>query len=159
MQVEDNKKFRFNILILISCFLFFTIETKANKEKFSEYECLLENSASGLFQNKRKFLKDTMFFSYKTLMIFSDNFTLLKEKDNTFKRESEAKYQFDCKKNKEEYIVTCVPKNRVNAYQIKFSLKTLRYKKTYITDYWIAGKGNEVDYLHIAHGYCYSIEN
>ena len=157
MQVEDNQKFRF--IILISCFLFFNLETKANEEKFSQYECLLETSASGLFQNKRKFLKDTLFFPYKTLMVFSNNFTSLKEKDNTFKKESEAKYQFDCKKNKKEHTVTCVPKDRVSAYQIKFSLKTLRYRKTYITDYWVEGKGNEVDYLHIAHGYCYSIEN
>jgi hypothetical protein len=73
---------------------------KANNDYQSEYECLLETSASGLFQNKRKFLKDTQFFPYKTLMIFSNNFETLKEKDNTFKKESESKYQFDCKKIK-----------------------------------------------------------
>ena len=59
---------------------------KAINDYQSEYECLLETSASGLFQNKRKFLKDTQFFPYKTLMIFSNNFETLKEKDNTFKR-------------------------------------------------------------------------
>ena len=37
--------------------------------------------------------------------------------------------------------------------------KTLRYRKTLITDYWIDGKGSEVDYVHVAHGYCYNIEN
>ena len=65
----------------------------------------LETGASGLFQNQRKFLKETEFFPYKTLMIFSNNFLSLKEKDNTFKRESEAKYQFDCKKKKVETIL------------------------------------------------------
>ena len=76
----------------------FLFKTEANNE-LSEYECLLETGASGLFQNQRKFLKETQFFPYKTLMIFSNNFSSLKEKDNTFKRESEAKYQYDCKKN------------------------------------------------------------
>ena len=46
-----------------------------------------------------------------------------------------------------------------NLIKLKFSLETLRYRKTLITDYWIEGKGNEVDYAHIAHGYCYIIEN
>ena len=147
------------LIILISSFFVFHFETKANYENHSNYECLLETSASGLFQNKRKFLKDTQFFPYKTLMIFSNNFETLKEKDNTFKKESESKYQFDCKKNKTKTILTCRAKGRINVYQIKFSLKTLRYRKTFITDYWLDGKGNEVDYIHVAHGYCYSVEN
>jgi len=147
------------LIILISSFFVFHFETKANYENHSNYECLLETSASGLFQNKRKFLKDTQFFPYKTLMIFSNNFETLKEKDNTFKKESESKYQFDCKKNKTKTILTCRAKGRINVYQIKFSLKTLRYRKTFITDYWLEGKGNEVDYIHVAHGYCYSVEN
>ena len=147
------------LIILISSFFVFHFETKANYENHSNYECLLETSASGLFQNKRKFLKDTQFFPYKTLMIFSNNFEILKEKDNTFKKESESKYQFDCKKNKTKTILTCRAKGRINVYQIKFSLKTLRYRKTFITDYWLEGKGNEVDYIHVAHGYCYSVEN
>ena len=50
-------------------------------------------------------------------------------------------------------------KGKVKSYNIKFSLETLRYRKTLITDYWIEGNGNEVDYAHIAHGYCYIIEN
>ena len=147
------------LIILISFFFVFHFETKANYENHSKYECLLETSASGLFQNKRKFLKDTQFFPYKTLMVFSNNFETLKEKDNTFKKESESKYQFDCKKNKTKTILTCRAKGRINVYQIKFSLKTLRYRKTFITDYWLEGKGNEVDYIHVAHGYCYSVEN
>ena len=92
-------------------------------------------------------------------MIFSNNFEILKEKDNTFKKESESKYQFDCKKNKTKTILNCKPKGRINVYQIKFSLKTLRYRKIFITDNWLEGKGNEVDHIHVAHGYCYSIEN
>ena len=131
-------------------------EARANKH-LSEYECLLDTAASGLFQNKRKFLKETQFFPYKTLMYFSNNFLALKEKESNFKRESEAKYQFECKKNKN--ILTCNSKGIINVYQIKFSLKTLRYRKTFITDYWLEGKGNEVDYIHVAHGYCYSVEN
>ena len=146
------------IIILISFFLAFLFKTEANNENLSEYECLLETGASGLFQNQRKFLKETKFFPYKTLMIFSNNFELLKEKDNTFKRESEAKYQYDCKKNEKERILNCFPIGKVKSYEIRFSLKTLRYRKTLITDYWIKGKGNEVDYAHIAHGYCYNID-
>ena len=100
------------------------------------------NKCKWLFQNKRKFLKDTQFFPYKTLMIFSNNFEILKEKDNTFKKESESKYQFDLKKNKTKTILTCRSKGRINVYQIKFSLKTLKCRKTFITDYWLKGKGN-----------------
>ena len=147
------------IKLLIIFFLALHFNTEATNEGLSEYECLLETGASGLFQNQRKFLKETKFFPYKTLMIFSNNFELLKEKDNTFKRESEAKYQYDCKKNEKETILNCSPKGKVKSYKIKFSLNTLRYRKTLITDYWIEGKGNEVDYAHIAHGYCYIIEN
>ena len=97
-------------------------KTEANNEKLSEYECLLETSASGLFQNQRKFLKETQFFPYKTLMIFSNNFQSLKEKENTFKRESEAKYQYDCKKNEKETILNCSPIGKFKSYKIKFSL-------------------------------------
>ena len=43
-------------------------------------------------------------------MIFSNNFTSLKEKDNTFKRESEAKYKYDCKKNEKKNFLICSPK-------------------------------------------------
>ena len=53
----------------MSFFLALHYEMKAINDYQSEYECLLETSASGLFQNKRKFLKDTQFFPYKTLMI------------------------------------------------------------------------------------------
>ena len=67
--------------------------------------------------------------------------------------------QYDCKKNEKERILNCFPIGKVKSYEIRFSLKTLRYRKTLITDYWIKGKGNEVDYAHIAHGYCYIIEN
>ena len=77
-------------------------KTAANNDNFAEYECLLETGASGLFQNQRKFLKETEFFPYKTLMIFSNNFASLKEKDNTFQREAESKYQYDCKKNEKK---------------------------------------------------------
>ena len=147
------------LIILISFILVLNFRVEANNKSLTEYECLLETGASGLFQNQRKFLKETEFFPYKTLMIFSNNFLSLKEKDNTFRSESEAKYQFDCKKSKVETILICTPKGQIKAYQIKFSLKTLRYRKTLITDYWIEGKGNEIDYVHIAHGYCYNIEN
>ena len=50
----------------------------------------------------KKVFKRNTIFPYKTLMIFSNNFESLKEKDNTFKKESEAKYQFDCKKMKKK---------------------------------------------------------
>ena len=42
----------------------------------SEFECLSETSASGLFQNQRKFLKESEFFPYKTIMSFSDNYEI-----------------------------------------------------------------------------------
>ena len=156
MQVEGKKKI-YLIICVIFCLVQFKLKTADATQ--IEYECLLDTGASGLFQNQRKFLKETEFFPYKTSMIFSNDFTSLKEKDNTFNRQSEAKYQFECFKNNKETTLKCIPKGKIKVYQIKFSLKTLRYRKTLITDYWIDGKGSEVDYVHVAHGYCYNIEN
>ena len=89
MQVVGNI-LKLRLIILISFFAVLHFKIEANNEGISEFECLLETGASGLFQNQRKFLKETQFFPYKTLMIFSNNFSVLKEKDNTFKKESEA---------------------------------------------------------------------
>ena len=156
MQVGAKNKLSLIILII---FCFVQLKLKASDDLLVEYECLLDTGASGLFQYQRKFLKETEFFPYKTLMIFSNDFKFLKEIDNTFNRQSEAKYQFECKKNNKETTLKCISKGKMNVYQIKFSTKTLRYRKTLITDYWIEGKGSEVDYVHIAHGYCYNVIN
>ncbi len=135
------------------------IDLYADTETYTEFECLSETRVSGLFQNQRKFLKDSEFFPYKTVMSFSNNYEVLKEKDNTFKKNTETKYKFQCEKNKNSSVLTCTPVGKVKTYQIRFSLNTLRYRKSLITDFWIEGKGNEVDYVHISHGYCYRIYN
>ena len=63
-------------------------------------------------------------------------------------------------KNTEEKInsIICKPVDDNNTYNIVLSLESLRYRKTLITNYWLFGKGNEVDYVHVAHGYCYDID-
>ena len=113
---------------------------------------------SGLFQNKRKFLKETEFFPHKTIFNFTKDFSLLTEKENNNTQVYEAKYQFNCLKNEKKSILSCHPIGSINSYDIKFSLSTMRYRKALITDYWLNGVGNEVDYVHIAHGYCYNID-
>ena len=55
-------------------------------------------------------------------------------------------------------ILFCEPSVGEKPYYINFSLSTMRYKKSLITNYWINGKGNEVDFVHIGHGYCYNID-
>ena len=124
----------------------------------NNFECISETRVSGLFQFKRKFLKETEFFPSKTTFNFRKNFALLTEKEITREKKFEAKYQFECKKNENFDVITCKPIDKNNTYSIKFSLDTLRYRKTLITDYWLNGKGNEIDYVHIAHGYCYEID-
>ena len=123
-----------------------------------KYECLTEARVSGLFQFERKFLKDTEFFPNKTTLNFTENYTLLTEMENTKENKFEAKYQFNCKNEEKFNSIICKPIDDNNTYNIVLSLDSLRYRKTLITNYWLFGKGNEVDYVHIAHGYCYDID-
>ena len=92
-------------------------------------------------------------------MSFNNDYQDLTEKDSTLKKEIEAKYKFKCHQEENKKLLHCSPTGKIASYDIKFSLETLRYRKSLISDYWIMGKGNEVDYVHIAHGYCYRINN
>ena len=131
----------------------------ANQDTYEKkYECLTEARVSGLFQFERKFLKDTEFFPDKTTLNFTENYTLLTEMENTKENKFEAKYQFNCKNEAKINSIICRPVDDNNTYNIVLSLDSLRYRKTLITNYWLFGKGNEVDYVHIAHGYCYDID-
>ena len=148
-------------IILTILVLFFFHEKKVftqNIQSERKFECLLESGVSGLFQFKRKFLKDTEFFPHKTVFNFTEDFSVLVEKENTRAKEMEAKYQFLCSKKKNTMIFFCEPSVGEKPYYINFSLSTMRYKKSLITNYWINGKGNEVDFVHIGHGYCYNID-
>ena len=127
---------------------------KSNKE----YECIAETRVSGLFQFSRKFLKETDFFPGKTTLMFEKDYSLLVEKESIMGKKLEARYKFNCKEEKKKNLIICRPIDDNNTYSITLSLDTLRYKKTLITNYWLFGKGNEVDYVHIAHGYCYDID-
>ena len=131
----------------------------ANQDMYEKkYECLTEARVSGLFQFERKFLKDTEFFPDKTTLNFTENYTLLTEMENTKENKFVAKYQFNCKNDAKINSIICRPVDDNNTYNIVLSLESLRYRKTLITNYWLFGKGNEVDYVHIAHGYCYDID-
>ena len=131
----------------------------ANQDMFEKkYECLTEARVSGLFQFERKFLKDTEFFPDKTTLNFSENYTLMTEMESTKEKKFEAKYQFNCENEEKFNSIICKPIDDNNTYNIVLSLDSLRYRKTLITNYWLFGKGNEVDYVHIAHGYCYDID-
>jgi len=148
------------IKLILFFFVFFFINPIFSQESTTEnnFECLTETRVSGLFQFQRKFLKETEFFPHKTVFNFSKKFSLLTEKESTKEKKFEAKYKFECIKSEELNLIECTPTDKNNTYNIKFSLASLRYRKTLITDYWINGKGNEVDYVHIAHGYCYIID-
>ena len=144
-------------------FIFFismtTSSIVANQDTYEKkYECLTEARVSGLFQFERKFLKDTEFFPDKTALNFTENYTLLTEMENTKENKFVAKYQFNCKNDAKINSIICRPVDDNNTYNIVLSLESLRYRKTLITNYWLFGKGNEVDYVHIAHGYCYDID-
>ena len=123
-----------------------------------KYECLTETRVSGLFQFERKFLKETEFFPDKTTLNFSENYTLMTEMESTKEKKFEAKYQFNCENAEKFNSIICKPIDDNNTYNIILSLDSLRYRKTLITHYWLDGRGNEVDYVHIAHGYCYDID-
>ena len=147
--------------VVIFFFFIFLAKTGLSQKGLSQnnnFECLTETRVSGLFQFKRKFLKETEFFPNKTTFNFKKNFTFLTEMESTKEKKFEAKYQFECNKNENLTVIICKPVDKNNTYSIKFSLDSLRYIKTLITDYWLNGKGNEIDYVHIAHGYCYDID-
>ena len=144
-------------------FIYLVTESSWSNQQYNQqnnFECFSETSVSGLFQNKKKFLKETEFFPNKTILNFSEGFKFLTERENTVKEETEAKYQFKCTKENKHSIYFCTPfgLGLSSEYSIKFSLATMRFRKSVITDYWLNGKGNEVDYVHIAHGYCYDID-
>ena len=143
-------------IFLISMTTSFIVANQNMYEK--KYECLTEARVSGLFQFERKFLKDTEFFPDKTTLNFTENYTLLTEMENTKENKFVAKYQFNCKNDAKINSIICRPVDDNNTYNIVLSLESLRYRKTLITNYWLFGKGNEVDYVHIAHGYCYDID-
>ena len=128
-----------------------------NNNEENKYECLAETRVSGLFQFEKKFLKETDFFPNKTIMNFSEKYSLLTELESTKEKKFEAKYKFRCKKDDTSLIILCSP-NDNNTYKIILSLDTLRYRKILITNYWLYGRGNEVDYVHVANGYCYDID-
>ncbi len=136
-----------------------TSSVSANKDMYEKkYECLTETRVSGLFQFERKFLKETEFFPDKTTLNFSENYTLMTEMESTKEKKFEAKYQFSCENEEKFNSIICKPIDDNNTYNIILSLDSLRYRKTLITHYWLDGRGNEVDYVHIAHGYCYDID-
>lgn len=146
---------------IIFIFLIFitTSAILANQDMYEKkYECHTEARVSGLFQFERKFLKDTEFFPDKTTLNFSENYTLMTEMESTKEKKFEAKYQFNCEKEEKINSIICRPVDDNNTYNIVLSLESLRYRKTLITNYWLFGRGNEVDYVHIAHGYCYDID-
>jgi hypothetical protein len=128
-----------------------------NNNEENKYECLAETRVSGLFQFEKKFLKETDFFPNKTIMNFSEKYSLLTELESTKEKKFEAKYKFRCEKDDTSLIILCSP-NDNNTYKITLSLETLRYRKILITNYWLYGRGNEVDYVHVANGYCYDID-
>ena len=122
----------------------------ANQDMYEKkYECLTETRVSGLFQFERKFLKETEFFPDKTTLNFSENYTLMTEMESTKEKKFEAKYQFNCENEEKFNSIICKPIDDNNTYNIILSLDSLRYRKTLITNYWLFGKGNEVDYVHI----------
>ena len=145
------------ILYLLITF-FININCLLSDNRSKNYECFSETSVSGLFQNKKKFLKETDFFPHKTILNFTKSFSLLIERERNKSKVNEAKYQFKCLENKIKSMLSCAPMGLTNSYTVDFSFSTMRYRKSLITDYWLHGKGNEVDYVHIAHGYCYSID-
>lgn len=148
-----------NTILLLLVFIIFEPGYGNDYElRNNEYECITETRVSGLFQFTRKFLKETDFFPDKTTLVFNKDYSLLVEKESILGKKLETKYKFNCKKEKKKSLIICKPIDNNNAYSITLSLDTLRYMKTLITNYWLFGKGNEVDYVHIAHGYCYDID-
>lgn len=149
------------ILFFLNLEILFLKEATAGENKF---ECFSEVAVSGLFQNKKKFLKNSDFFGINTILNFTRNFEILTESDNKSDynraKELENIYKYSCKRENKSYILHCIPfgPEAYSGHEIRFSTKTLRFRKSLITDYWLKGKGSEVDYVHIAHGYCYNID-
>jgi hypothetical protein len=72
-------------ILYFSTIYFFSFSYLVAKSETGQknYECFSETSVSGLFQNKRKFLKETEFFPHKTILNFTKDFSLLTEKENS----------------------------------------------------------------------------
>ena len=122
LLVEGRKK---QLLLFIFCTFFFSGSTlfSENTSAF-EFECLSETRVSGLFQNQRKFLKNSEFFPYKTIMSFTNDYKNLKEKDNSIKNITEAKYNYKCKKNESNTLGLMLP-NTVPTVIVFFAIQYL----------------------------------
>ena len=125
LLVEGRKN---KLFLFIFCTFFFSGSTLlAENTNGFEFECLSETRVSGLFQNQRKFLKNSEFFPFKTIMSFTNDYKNLKEKDNSVKNITEARYNYKCKKDKSNALISCSPVGTIRGYEIKFSLKTLSF--------------------------------
>ena len=64
--LEEDSKSKI-LIILLSILLIYETRLFADNKIFVEFECLSETRVSGLYQNERKFLKDSEFFLIKPL--------------------------------------------------------------------------------------------
>ena len=69
---------------------------------------------------RENFLKDSEFFPYKTIMSFSDNYEILSESDNSYKKIPSRNINFIARKTKNSSLITCDPVGAVKAYQVWF---------------------------------------
>ena len=96
------------ILFFLNLEILFLKEATASENKF---ECFSESAVSGLFQNKKKFLKDSDFFGVNTILNLTRNFEILTESDNKSNnnraKELETKYKYSCKRENNSYIISC----------------------------------------------------
>ena len=90
---------------------------------------------------------------------FSKNYTKLTEKQKSRKKNTIFQNHYVCtiQGADNNAKIFCKPEASVFSYSIIFSRNTMRFKKRLITDHWLEGKGDEIDYVHIAHGSCYKI--
>ena len=120
----------------------------------SSYDCYSETSVSGIIQDKKNFLKDSDYFSAYNIFKFNEDFTLLSEQEKKIDGKLSYNNYFRCVKKIGKDIVSCVPVSSINKYIIYFSTKTLRFKKKLITNFWLNGIGEEIDYIHLSQGSC-----
>ncbi len=146
--------FKKYIYLIGPCLLFSMVYAYAQ-----EYNCVNETSLSGLIQDKKKFLKESEYFDIQNIFEFTRNYTKLTEKQKSREKNIIFQNHYVCTRQEtgNNAKIYCNPESSVFSYSIIFSENTMRFKKRLITDHWLEGKGDEIDYIHIAHGSCYKI--
>ncbi len=140
---------------LYQLLIFFVLVGYANRALSDKnYDCYSEVSISGVVQEKKNFLTESEYFSSYNIFEFNESYSKLREKEKKVDGKLAYNNYFECKKMDIKNLIFCSPVSSINKYIVYFSTKTFRFRKRSMTSFWLNGKEDEIDYIHLSQGSC-----